>query len=54
MKNKLKRNHFNNTLSQQKKELKKFSKTLKDIVPNKNFQKTNVKRLIKNDGSNIT
>ena len=54
MKNKLKQSHYNETLSQHEKRPKQLWKILKSMVPNKNNKDASIKRLVQDDGSEIT
>ena len=54
MKNKLKQSHYNETLSQHEKRPKQLWKILKRMVPNKNNKDASIKRLVQDDGSEIT
>ena len=54
LKNKLKQEYFNNLLSEDAKRPKQLWKTLKTLVPGGKSSTTSVKRLVTEDGEEVT
>ena len=54
MKNTLKQDYFNTLLTDNAKRLKQLWKTLKTLVPNGIYTRTSVRRLVPEDGTDVT